>query len=1045
MKKIIFYLFAISFLLAIASCQNTFGQNDWENPEMFQQNREKARATFYAYSTLDKALLDNPEDENFIKCLNGKWKFNFTDHSDKGIPDFQNVGFDDSTWDEIPVPGNWEMYGYGYPHYTNVVYPFEKNPPFIKDSQNSVGSYITHFEVDENWLNREVYIQLGSVKSGYYLWINGNKVGYNQDSKLPAEFNITPYLKKGTNKLAVKVFKFTDGSYLEDQDFWRLSGIQRDVYLFARPKTHISDFFAKALLDANYENGEFALEAEIKNTSSKKISDLKLQYQILDAEGKHVLSNENTFSIKDSTVNKLSFSGKIPKVNTWSAENPYLYTLVLNLADGKGKTIEATSIKIGFRTTEIKGGQLLVNGKPIFLKGVNRHEHDPDHGHVIDEEDMLADIKMMKLNNINAVRTSHYPNDPLWYKLCDQYGLYIYDEANVESHGMGYNPKQTLANKPEWKAAHVERIINMVERDKNHPSIIVWSMGNEAGTGPNFLEAYKAIHARDTNRPVHYERAEKETDITERHTDIIGNMYASIDWITKSWVGSDAERPFIWCEYSHAMGNSSGNFKEYWDLVRGNRQIQGGFIWDWMDQGLTKYAEDGTKFWAYGGHFEPEGVYTDGNFCFNGLVNADLTPHPGLFEVKKVYQNIHFKDLKISDGTITILNEQFFANLDTYLVRWDLMEDGKAIQTGTFKPIDVSPQTEKTFSLDIKNFNPEKGREYFLNIYALQDEDTKMIPLGHEVASEQLTLATFEKIAVKPVESNTVSIKDGPDNIIITGNNFSATVSKKTGAITSYKLNTTELINDPLVPTFWRAPTDNDFGNRMQIRCEVWKEAINNATLESINHNIVSPSELTVNTKLKLPTVEGTINMIYNINGNGDIKVDYTFKYNADLPEIPRIGVVFRMPKEFDNLEYYGRGPWENYIDRNTAAFVGLYQSKVADQYYVYGRPQENGHKTDTRWLSLTNPSGLGFKIEANGKPIEFNTLHNSTADFDEGKVKTLRTPIDIKERDFVEVHIDHKMMGVGGDDSWGAKPHKPYIFYTDKAYNYSFTIRPEL
>ncbi|WP_100610606.1 glycoside hydrolase family 2 TIM barrel-domain containing protein [Confluentibacter lentus] len=1040
MKKIIFYLLAIIF------CQNTFSQNDWENPQMFQQNREKARATFYSYTTVGKAMLDNPKDESFIKCLNGKWKFNFTDHSDKGVPNFEKTGFDDSNWDEIPVPGNWEMYGYGYPHYTNVVYPFEKNPPFIKASQNSVGSYITYFEVDESWLNREVYIQLGSVKSGYYLWINGTKVGYNQDSKLPAEFNITPYLKKGKNKLAVKVFKFTDGSYLEDQDFWRLSGIQRDVFLYARPKTRISDFFSKALLDANYENGVFTLETEVKNTSTKKVSNLKLQYQVLDVQGKEVLSNESTFSIKASSIHTLSFSGDINKVHAWSAENPYLYTLVLNLKDSKANTIEATSIKIGFRTTEIKGGQLLVNGKPILLKGVNRHEHNQYHGHVVNEEDMVADIKMMKLNNINAVRTSHYPNDPLWYKLCDQYGLYLYDEANVESHGMGYKPSETLANKPEWKAAHVERILNMVERDKNHPSIIVWSMGNEAGTGPNFLEAYKAINERDKYRPVHYERAEKETDITERHTDIIGNMYAPINWIEKGWVGTDTERPFIWCEYSHAMGNSSGNFKEYWDLVRGNRQIQGGFIWDWMDQGIVKYSDDGTKYWAYGGHFEPEGIYTDGNFCFNGLVNPDLTPHAGLFEVKKVYQNIHFKDFKISDGTITIMNEHFFSNLDTYLVRWELMENGKAIQTGTFTPTDILPQTEKTVHLGIKDFNVEKGKEYFLNIYALQGKETELVPFGHEVASEQFALTAFEKMDIKPIVSNDVVVKDAPEAILITGKNFTVNVSKKTGTITSYKLNNYELMNEPLAPTFWRAPTDNDFGNRLQLRAEVWKEAMNNATLESINHNIVSATELTINSTLKLPTVEGTIDMAYTIYGNGEIKVDYTFKSSkTDLPEIPRIGVVFRMPKEFDNLEYYGRGPWENYIDRNTAAFVGIYQSKVADQYVVYGRPQENGHKTDTRWLTLKNQSGLGFKIETNGKPIEFNTLHHSIEDFDEGKKKSFRTPIDVKKRDFVEVHIDHKMMGVGGDDSWGAKPHKPYIYYTDQVYNYSFTIRPEL
>ncbi len=1039
MKKIIFYL------LVIIVSQNMYSQNDWENPEMFQQNREKARASFYTYSTLEKAKLDKPENEAYIKCLNGKWKFNFTDHSDQGVPGFQNLGFDDSKWNEIPVPGNWELYGYGYPNYTNMDYPFDKNPPFVKASQNSVGSYITYFTVDKTWLNREVYIQLGSVKSGYYLWINGKKVGYNQDSKLPAEFNITAYLKEGENKLAVKVFKFTDGSYLEDQDFWRLSGIQRDVYLFARPKIHIRDFFAKALLDTNYRHGEFVLETEIKNASTKKASNLKLQYQILDAEGKEVLSNQSTFNSKASNINALSFMGNIPNVNKWSAETPYLYTLLIDLQDNKGVTMEATSIKVGFRTTEIKGGQLLVNGKPILLKGVNRHEHNPDYGHVVNEENMLADIKMMKQNNINAVRTCHYPDVPFWYKLCDQYGLYLYDEANIESHGMGYNPKNTLANKPEWKAAHVERITNMVERDKNHPSVIVWSMGNEAGDGPNFLAGYKAIHARDKNRPVHYERAERETDVTEHHTDIIGDMYRSIEDAV-AWIGTDPERPFIWCEYAHAMGNSTGNFKEYWDLVRNNKQFQGGFIWDWMDQGLTKYNAEGTKFWAYGGHFEPEVIHHDDNFCFNGLVNPDLTPHPGLFEVKKVYQNIHFKDLNISEGTIRVMNEQFFNDLNDYLISWEVLENGKIIQTGMFEPTGVLPQTEKEFGLGLKEFSPKSGSEYFLNIYAVQGKDSYMVPFGHVLASEQFPLSIVEYKAVKTTTSSKMMAKDTSEAILITGENFNINISKKTGAITSYKLNNYELLNEPLVPTFWRAPTDNDFGNKLQIRAEVWKEAVNNARLESITSKTVSPSEISINTILKLPTVDGKITMVYSIYSDGKIDVNYKFEAKkTDLPEIPRIGMVFRMPKEFNNLEYYGRGPWENYIDRNTASFVGIYESKVANQYVAYGRPQENGHKTDTRWLNLTNQIGLGFEIVALGAPIEFNTLNHSTEDLDEGKTKRLRTPADIKERDFVEVHIDHKMMGLGGDDSWGAKPHAPYMYYANKDYQYSFSIIPKL
>ncbi|WNH09882.1 glycoside hydrolase family 2 TIM barrel-domain containing protein [Thalassobellus suaedae] len=1040
--KNVFLFFSILILI-----QNSFSQNDWENPNIFEKNKEQSRASFYSYSTIEKAKVDNPKKEAFIKCLNGKWKFNYTKNSTETPKDFFKLGFDASNWDNIPVPSNWEMYGYGFPHYVNAGYAFNTiNPPFIKDSENSVGAYITEFFVDDGWLNRNVYIQLGAVKSGYYLWINGEKVGYNQDSKLPAEFNISPYLKKGKNKLAVKVFQFTDGSYIEDQDFWRLSGIQRDVFLFARPKIHIRDFFAKALLDSSYEHGVFKLSVDIKNTSNIKASHLKLQYKILDAQEQQVLTDESLFSVKSLSSENLIFNGNIPNIHSWSAENPYLYTLLLFISDNSGKTIEATSIKIGFRTTEIRGGQLLVNGKPILLKGVNRHEHDPDYGHVVNEKDMLADIRMMKQFNINAVRTSHYPNDPLWYKLCDKYGLYLYDEANIESHGIGYDINKTLADKSEWKEGHVARMLNMVERDKNHPSIIVWSMGNEAGDGHNFLAGYKAIHKRDTDRPVHYERAERQTTVNERHTDIVPNMYAPNSWVEK-WIGIDTERPFIWCEYSHAMGNSNGNFKEYWDLVRENRQLQGGFIWDWMDQGLTKYNAKGDKFWAYGGFFEPKGVKNDDNFCFNGLVATDMTPHPGLYEVKKVYQNIRFSATGISEGQINIKNELFFNNLDAYLVRWNLIEDGEIIQTGVFKPLGVLPQAEKEFSLNIKDFNRKKESEYFINVYAIQNNETEIIPFGHIVASEQFALGTYKEVVkVSSKASSEIILKDNLNEITISGSNFLMQVSKKSGAITSYKINNYEMITSPLLPTFWRSPTDNDFGNGMPTRCEVWKSVMNAAITEAVSMEKVSESEIKISTNLKLPTIDGYISMVYTIYSHGNIDVNYKFEATkTGLPEIPRIGMVFRMPRDFDNLKYYARGPWGNYIDRNTASFIGVYQSKITNQFVPYGRPQENGHKTEARWLSITNQVGLGFKIEANKIPFEFNALHYSTNDLDSGTKKLLLTPIDLKEGDFVEVHIDHKMMGIGGDNSWGAKPHKSYMYYANKVYEYSFSIIPEL
>lgn len=1034
------------FFLACFSLSSAFGQNDWENPQIISRNREKAHSTFFAYSNIERALINIADGEEYIKCLNGKWKFNYVGHASERPLDFYSLAFDHSGWKEIPVPGNWELYGYGFPNYTNSGYPFKKNQPYIEDSYSPVGSYVTYFDLPGKWNEREIYIQFGAVKSGYYLWLNGKLVGYNEDSKLPGEFNLTPYLVKGKNKLAVQVFQFTDGSYLEDQDFWRLSGIQRDVYLFARAKTHIRDFFVKASLDKSYQNGVWQLDVELNNTGKSVANDYLIDYRLFDVNNNPVLNGvSKPLSIKKGGYAISTFTGVIPSVKRWSAEEPNLYKLLITLCDKQKNLIEATSVFVGFRTSEIKHGQLLVNGQPILIKGVNRHEHDQYYGHVIREQTMLEDIRLMKQNNINAVRTCHYPNDPKWYELCDKYGLYLYDEANLESHGYGYDPKNTLANKPEWGKAHVERNLNMVERDKNHPSVIVWSMGNEAGDGPNFLDAYNAIKARDNSRPIHYERAEKQSSVKEQHTDIIGDMYRDVNSIREKWVGTDSLRPFIWCEYAHAMGNSTGNFQEYWDLVESERQIQGGFIWDWVDQGIVKLDHNGNKFWAYGGHFEPKGVNHDYNFCFNGLVNADRTIHPGIKEVKKVYQNIGLKAIDLLKGQIEVKNKFFFKDLTDVLLRWEIIGDGKLVKSGQLTPGAIAPQMERSVELDFGNVNFNDGKEYFLNLYALNTAPSPFISFGDIIAEQQLKIADchFPKVVSKSIDH--LTLEDQSNSIIIRGNNFLIQFSDQTGTLNSYTRNGYELIKSPLVPDFWRAPTDNDFGNKMPERCKVWKDAFANSSVQSIAKSQLSSGEVKINVTYLLPTVDGTIQMEYRVLGNGQIDVAYTFSAKkTDLPEIPRIGMVMQLPKEIDNLTYYGRGPWENYVDRNTAAFVGLYESKVADQYFSYGRPQENGHKSDVRWLSLNNQFGMGLKFVAQGEPIEFNALSISTSSLDEGIKKILRTPLDVKEGDFVELHIDHKMMGVGGDTSWGAKPHKPYMYFADKVYTYSFSIVPE-
>ncbi|WP_321996562.1 glycoside hydrolase family 2 TIM barrel-domain containing protein [Draconibacterium orientale] len=1029
-----------SILVFISTVAN--GQNDWENPEVYQINREKARATFYFFSNEAKALNNEIGEAHYIKCLNGKWKFNYVGKASQRPLDFHKPEADHSNWDQIPVPGNWEMYGYGFPNYTNVKYPFKMDQPRIADEYSPVGSYVTWFDMPEYWSGREVYIQLGAVKSGFYIWLNGKKVGYSEDSKLPAEFNLTTYLVKGKNKLAVQVLQFTDGSYLEDQDFWRLSGIQRDVLLFARPKTHIRDFFVKASLDGNYQHGVFNLEVELQNKNSHTAKNYTINYQLIDQDGKVSMDGKSDrLTIAKNGAAGFTFDGKLENVRKWSAEEPNLYKLLIMLKDAKSNIIEATAVNVGFRTSEIKGGQLLVNGQPILLKGVNRHEHDAYFGHVVSEESMLADIKQMKEFNINAVRTCHYPNDPKWYELCDKYGIYVYDEANIESHGYGYEIDETLANKEEWKAAHVERVLNMIERDKNHPSVIVWSMGNEAGTGVNFLEAYKQAHKADGTRPVHYERAERKTDIKERHTDIIGDMYARIWDIEKKYLDKDTLRPFIWCEYSHAMGNSSGNFKEYWDFIDSHRQLQGGFIWDWMDQGLVAY-KDGKKYWAYGGHLEPKGVYHDKNFCFNGVIDADRTPHPALYEVKKVYQNIDFKGDDIKNGNISIKNRRFFTNLSDVQFNWELLENGTVVKTGSFSSDNLAPQQEKTFKVNFGELNSDA--EYLLNISAVNIINKPLLNFGHVLANEQFVANAAplgnEYVAQTP---NTLKLKDSEKDIAVVGNDFSISFSKENGALNSYVYNGFELINSPLVPEFWRAPTDNDFGAKVPKHCNKWKEASANIKLQKLEKIQMSDSEVKVSIELLIPNIEGVVKVNYTINAEGQVKVDYSFSTNKKLPEIPRIGMKLRLAKTLDNLTYYGRGPWENYADRKTASFIGIYRSKVSDQYFAYGRPQENGHKTDVRWLSLRDHSGMGLKITAVNKPVEFNALHIPTSELDPGEEKKARTPLDVIEGDFVELHIDHKMMGVGGDNSWGAKPHKQYMYFADKEYKYTFIIAP--
>lgn len=1014
--------------------------HEWENLDVVSVNTLNPRASFYTYNSETEALENDYLRSDNYRSLNGFWKFHFSKTPTQRPEYFYRENYDSSGWDDIKVPGDWQLQGYDFPLYTNIQYPFPINPPYVDNSYNPVGSYKRNFTVPDTWSGRHVYLHFGGVNSAFYVWVNGKKVGYKEGAKTPAEFDITPYVKEGENQISVEVYRWSDGSYLEDQDFWRLSGIERDVYLFSKPNTAIEDFFLNASLDDQYKNGILSASVSIRNNAGTAES-YELALKVWDRD-RIIYEKGESIVLKANSKDSLSFSSAIEDIKRWSAEQPYLYAVTLDLKKDN-ETMMATSAEIGFRKVEIKGGNLLVNGQPVIIKGVNRHEHDPYNGHVISKESMLQDVALMKQNNINAVRTSHYPNDPYWYQLCDKYGLYVVDEANIESHGFGYDEDKTPANKPEFTKMHHDRIYRMVERDKNHPSIIIWSMGNEAGDGPTFVNNYHWIKKRDPSRPVQYERAERGKHFRERHTDIIAWMYASLDEIEKDYMGHNSERPFIWVEYAHAMGNSSGNLIDLWNYVYKHKQHQGGFIWDWVDQGLLKTDSAGTEFWAYGGDFSPKRYHNDGNFVLNGLVDPDRTPHPGLKEVKYVYQNVAFEIKDTLQGNFKMENRFFFTNLNEYQFIYEILENGETIKRGELKSLNVPPQEMKQFKIENISLNPDK--EYFINFYVKTKKEENLIPKGYLIASEQ-----FQLQEGKPKDSYAVTgkadklkLKETPNKINIFNNLFRVEFDKKQGLIASYTYKDDQLIKRGPKINFWRAPTDNDFGNGLQKRGKMWKESSENYTVDSIEVVDKSKEKISIEIDYNMASVNSTYTSLYTIYGDGRILVSNHFKYGGknDISEIPRFGMNMILPNEYNNVQWYGRGPHENYWDRKESAFIGIYQAQVKDLYFPYNRPQENGYRTDNRWVKLTDESGKGLKFS--GIPhISFGAHHNDISDFDPGEEKKQNHTNDIRIRDFISLDIDYKQTGVGGDNSWGRKTYEKYQLIP-KDYEYSFLISP--
>ncbi|MBM3436000.1 MAG: DUF4981 domain-containing protein, partial [Bacteroidetes bacterium] len=817
--------FSIIFLL-IFIYQTVTGQIEFpaelENPRINELNKVNPHACFIPYPDKESAERLDGEKSPLYLSLNGTWKFNWVENPAFRPANFYEPDYDDSGWGTIPVPANWERNGYGYPIYVNMDYEwtYEPKPPYVPHDFNPVGSYRKTFQIPDHWSGKQVYIHYGAVKSAFFIWINGTKVGYSEDSKTPAEWNITPFLKNGENLIALEVYRWSDGSFLECQDFWRISGIERDVYLYATTEVHISDFFARTGLSKDYNDGLLDLSVFVENLSSIEKRPMRTVEAILtDESGKIVLNATATAEFNNTSTTGVHLSGIIPNVKSWSAETPALYQLIILLKDKESIVTEAIRQNIGFRSSVIKNGQLLVNGKPVLLKGVNRHEHDPVTGHVISKESMLRDITLMKQHNINTVRTCHYPDDPYWYDLCDKYGLYVIDEANIESHGMGYGD-ESLAKDTVWKDAHVYRVKNMLERDKNHASVIIWSMGNEAGDGINFTACYEWIKQRDPYRPIHYERA-----LLGPNTDIYCPMYASIEYLEK-YASEKQTRPLILCEYSHSMGNSTGNLQDYWDVIEKYDHLQGACIWDWVDQGFFKRDPDGKEYYAYGGDFGPPDVPSDGNFCCNGLVSADRTPHPALSEVKKVYQNIKVHLLDAARGTLRIDNGYFFQNLGFVDLKWEVTANGIVTGSGTSTLPEVLPQQSVSLTLPILGLIQDQSQEYFLNVSFITNKEKNLVPAEFTIASEQIKLPG-NRTTSQIVSDNLSSLKVAENETLLSilGNNFRITFDKDFGRIKSYRYDEEELMKEGPQINFWRAPTDNDFGNGMESRCAIWKEA----------------------------------------------------------------------------------------------------------------------------------------------------------------------------------------------------------------------------
>lgn len=1018
--------------LAMCSLATMAQHDEWKNPEINAVNRAPMHTNYFAYSSSEEAAKADKENSSNFMTLNGIWKFNWVKNADARPTDFYRTDYNDKGWGQMKVPGVWEMNGYGDPIYVNVGYAwrsqYKNNPPYVPIENNHVGSYRKEIIIPAEWSGKEIFAHFGSVTSNMYLWVNGKYVGYSEDSKLEAEFNLTKYLKPGKNLIAFQVFRWCDGTYLEDQDFFRYSGVGRNCYLYSRNKKYIQDIRVTPDLDSNYTNGTLNVALNLNGSGTVELN-------LTDPAGKSVATAQVNGNGQKSVVMDVSNPEK------WTAETPNLYTLTATLKNGSN-TLEVIPVKVGFRKIELKGGQILVNGQPVLFKGADRHEMDPDGGYVVSRERMLQDILRMKQLNINAVRTCHYPDDNLWYDLCDQYGIYVVAEANIESHGMGYG-KETLAKNPSYKKAHMERNQRNVQRGYNHPSIIFWSLGNEAGYGPNFEQCYTWIKNEDKTRAVQYEQAG-----TNEFTDIFCPMYYDYD-ACKKYSEGNIDKPLIQCEYAHAMGNSQGGFKEYWDLIRKYPKYQGGFIWDFVDQSNHWKNKDGIDIYGYGGDFNKYDA-SDNNFNDNGLISPDRRPNPHAHEVGYFYQSIWTTPGDLSKGEIKVYNENFFRDLSAYYMEWQLLANGEVMQTGVVQDLNVAPQQTATLKL---NLNTEKVcpcKELLLNVtYKLKAAETLM-PAGSTVAYDQLTIRpyTAKALELKNQKASNLDIvvpviKDNDHNyLIVEGENFIIEFNKHNGYLSRYEADGMQLLNPgaQLTPNFWRAPTDNDYGAGLQHRYAVWKNP--GLKLTSLKQSIENEQAI-VQAEYEMKAVKGKLFLTYVINNEGAVKVTQKMEAGKEekVSDMFRFGMQMQMPENFNEVEYYGRGPVENYADRNHSTLIGKYRQTVAEQFYPYIRPQETGTKTDLRWWRVLNISGNGLQFVGDA-PFSASALNYSIESLDDGVQKDQRHSPEVAKAPFTNLCIDKVQMGLGCVNSWGTLPLEKYrVPYQD--YEFSFILTP--